>query len=92
MDHALAALNAELARHAMPGGIDLELSCAEQRRCLRLRSVEGRLTVSAAVAGAVDTPTATIEFATADAVCLMLRWSFWRILQNCKIPKFAILQ
>ena len=67
MDHALAALNAELARHAMPGGIDLELSCAEQRRCLRLRSVEGRLTVSAAVAGAVDTPTATIEFATADA-------------------------
>ena len=67
MDHALAALNAELARHAMPGGVDLELSCAEQRRCLRLRSVEGRLTVSAAVAGAVDTPTATIEFATADA-------------------------
>lgn len=65
--HAIAALNAELARHAMPAGVDIDVSCAEQRRCLRLRSVEGHLVVSAATIVDGTAPTTAIEFATADA-------------------------
>ena len=65
-EHAIAALNTELARHAMPAGVDLDLSCAEQQRSLRLCSVEGRLVVSAATADGAA-PTTAIEFATADA-------------------------